>query len=111
MAIQVHADDLHHAVHSVTTQALKPPKVDRYDPDRYENPEEFRLEREGRDIGFGGGRNYCPGVNLAKAVLTTRRQLSTSTSSSTGPKPVLSLLWNSIVDVRPNATNVATLCT
>jgi cytochrome P450 len=41
-----------------------------HDPERYEHPEEFELEREGRNIGFGGGRNYCPGVNLAKAVLT-----------------------------------------
>lgn len=41
-----------------------------HDPDHYENPEEFLLEREGRNVAFGGGRNFCPGVHLAKAVLT-----------------------------------------
>ncbi|MFJ5220912.1 cytochrome P450 [Streptomyces sp. NPDC088354] len=42
-----------------------------HDPEVYEAPQQFRPGRPApRNIGFGGGRHYCPGVSMAKTVLT-----------------------------------------
>jgi len=41
-----------------------------HDPDAYDEPDVFRVDRPVRkNIGFGGGRHYCPGVGFARALI------------------------------------------
>jgi cytochrome P450 len=42
-----------------------------HDPEVYADAASLKLDRDApRNIGFGGGRHYCPGVTLAKSMLT-----------------------------------------
>lgn len=90
-------------------QVLMVYKAANRDPEQFEAPNEFRVERNPQHVGFGLGNHFCLGANLARmelrvAIAELLRRFPDMTYATNGPVLRPSALVRSCVEMKVKYT-------